>query len=143
MSIRPSLALIALASSLAACGTMPAFKLAPTPAPVAELNAPPTPDAAIGKAIEDVVAVNGQPSRQWDMPDGRRAFQWEQSSVTSRVGVAGRGEVSGHGSETTCYYTLYSRLLNKGRWTVVGADPPRPGCLKVAMAGAAQPTSSK
>ena len=143
MTVRPSLALIALATTLGACATMITPKPAPTPAPVAQLNAPPTADAAVGKAIEDVVAVNGPPSRQWDLPDGRRAYQWEQSSVTSRVGVAGKGEITGQGSETTCFYTLYSRANDKGRWTVIGADPPRPGCLKVAMAGAAPPAANK
>lgn len=141
MTIRPSLAVIALAAMLGACATLSAPRLAPSAA--AQLNAPPTPDSAIGKTIEQVEAANGQPSRQWDLPDGRRAFQWEQNSVTSHVAAVGKGEISGHGSEMTCYYTLYSRMTDKGRWTVIGADPPRPGCLEVAIAGGGQPAAAK
>ena len=140
MTVRISLAVTALAAILGACAVMPAP--APTPASSAQLNSPPTSDGAMGRFIEDVMAVNGPPSHLWDLPDGRRAFQWEQSSVTARVGDAAKGEVVGAASQTTCYYTLYTLQTDKGRWTVIGADAPAKGCLKVAMNGAA-PTAAK
>ncbi len=139
MTFRLSLTVTALAAVLGACAAMPAR--APTPAPSAQLNTPPTSDGAMGKYIEDVMAVNGPPSHLWDLPDGRRAYQWEQSSVTARVGDAARGEVVGAASQTTCYYTLYTHQTDQGRWTVIGAAPPAPGCLKVAMNGPAPPAA--
>jgi len=83
MTIRLCFAVIALAAVLGACAVMPAP--APTPATSAQLNTPPNADGAMGKYIEDVMAVNGPPSQLWDLPDGRRAYQWQQSSVTARV----------------------------------------------------------
>ena len=140
MTIRLCFAVIALAAVLGACAVMPAP--APTPATSAQLNTPPNADGAMGKYIEDVMAVNCPPSQLWDLPDGRRAYQWQQSSVTARVGDAARGEVVGAASQTTCYYTLYTHKTDQGRWTVVGADAPAPGCLKVAMNGGA-PVAAK
>ena len=139
MTFRISLAVAALAAVLGACAITPAPKPASSSA---QLNAPPTSDGAMGKFIEDVMAVNGPPAHLWDLPDGRRAYQWEQSSVTARIGDAAPGELVGAASQTTCYYTLYTHQTDKGRWTVIGADAPAKGCLKLAM-NAAAPSAAK
>ncbi len=128
MNLRLTLAMTALAAVLCACAT------APTTAPLVA-DAGPAPLAAegtVGRSIDDIVAANGPPSQQWDLPDGRRVYQWQQTSLTASVAEAGgRGEVVGGASQTTCSFTLYTRQ-EKGRWTVVAYDPPRPGCMKVA-----------
>ena len=122
MSVRMSLALL-LSAGLAACATAPA----PTSVPAPQAAGFQT-DGALGKKIDETIAVNGPPSLQWDLPDGRRAFQWQQSSVTARVGApAADGAVVGAASQTTCYYTLYT-LPDGKAWKVVGYDQPRPGC---------------
>jgi hypothetical protein len=88
----------------------------------------------VGKKIDDAIAANGPPTLQWDLPDGRRAYQWQQSSVTARVGAPdGGGAVIGAASQTTCYYTLYTLRDAKGLWKVVGYEQPRPGCGRLAM----------
>jgi hypothetical protein len=88
----------------------------------------------IGHTIDEIAAVDGPPSRQWTLPDGRRAYQWQSSSVSARVGAARDGEILGAASQTTCFYTLYAQAGPQG-FVVVGAEPPRPGCLKLAMNG--------
>jgi hypothetical protein len=84
--------------------------------------------AAVGHRIDDTIAANGPPTAQWDLPDGRRAYQWQQSSIVARVGPpGGDGAVVGAASQTTCYYTLYT-LPDGKAWKVVGYAPPKPGC---------------
>jgi hypothetical protein len=92
---------------------------------------------AVGHLVEEIAAANGPPSRQWDLPDGRRVYQWQSSSVTARVGAAGDGALLGAASQTTCFYTFYAKPGPKG-FVVVGAEPQRPGCLKLAMNGVAK-----
>jgi hypothetical protein len=89
--------------------------------------------AAMGKPIDVEIAANGPPATQWDLPDGRRAYQWQEASITARVGPpTANGAVVGAATQTTCYYTLYTRLDGK-RWKVVGYEEPRPGCGRLAM----------
>ncbi len=99
---------------------------------------PPSPlaaDKTMGRRIDDVMAANGPASRQWDLPDGRRVYQWQATSAMARVGSSAvNGEVSGSASQTTCYTNLYARADAAGRFKVVGYDAPRPECLKLAMA---------
>jgi hypothetical protein len=125
MSVRMFSAMLLLAA-LTACA------VAPPPPPQAAGFAP---DGAVGRKIDDAIAVNGPPSLQWDLPDGRRAYQWQQSSVTARVGAPEGvgGAVVGAASQTTCYYTLYTLPDGKGLWKVVGYEQPRPGCGRLAM----------
>ena len=87
--------------------------------------------APVGAPIDKAIASNGPPSSQWDLPDGRRASQWQQSSVTARVGVnraSGAVVAGSETSQTTCFVTLYTRQDGKGVWSVVGAEQTRPGC---------------
>ncbi len=114
---------IVLALGLCACVSAPES----LPGPVAAAK-------SLGLKIEDVVAANGPASQQWDLPDGRRAFQWQETSVMARVGDSGvNGAVTGAASQTTCFYTLYTRPDDRGRFKVVGYEAPRPGCMKLAM----------
>ena len=120
MNLRASMTVIVLAASLGACTT---------PLTHAAVSG----HQPIGLKIKDAIASNGPPTSQWDMPDGRRAFQWQQYSVTARIGVSGpNGAVAGaaHTGQTTCYYTLYTRKDDKGLWTVVGYDEPSAACGK-------------
>jgi hypothetical protein len=122
MNVRMSLAM-ALSVGLAACASMPAPQLSGIQA-----------DGAVGRAIDEAIAANGPPSRRWTLPDGGRAYQWQQASITARVGPpAADGAVVGAASQTTCYYTLYTRKDAKGLWKVVSYEQPRPGCGKLAM----------
>jgi hypothetical protein len=121
MSVRTYTAMLLLAG-LAAC--------AATPLPQ---SAGVRTNTEVGKKIDDAIAANGPPTLQWDLPDGRRAYQWQQSSVTARVAAPeGGGAVVGAASQTTCYYTLYT-LQDGKTWKVVGYEQPRPGCGRLAM----------
>ena len=136
MNLRLTFALAALGAVLAGCASTPKLgAVAPTQPEVAL-----SPDSPIGHPIEDIVAVNGPPSLQRDLPDGRRVYQWESSSISATVSSAARkGEIRAAGaSRSTCYYTLYARPDAKGVIKVVAADEPGPGCMKLAMAGQAK-----
>jgi hypothetical protein len=123
MSVRTYMAMLLLAG-LTACATGPS----PQSADVKT-------NTEVGKKIDDAIAANGPPTLQWDLPDGRRAYQWQQTSVTARVGApdGAAGAVIGNASQTTCYYTLYTLQDPKGLWKVVGYEQPRPGCGRLAM----------
>jgi hypothetical protein len=127
MSVRISLAMVLLAG-LTACAADPVQPTAALEPSAAQA------DGTVGRKIDDAIAVNGPPAAQWDLPDGRRAYQWQQASVTARVGPPeADGAVVGAASQTTCYYTLYTLQDPKGPWKVVGYEQPRPGCGKLAM----------
>ena len=74
------------------------------------------------------------------MPDGRRGYQWQSSSISATVAPSARkGEIRAAGvSQTTCFYTLYARPDAKGVVRVVSVDDSGPGCLKLAMVGQAK-----
>jgi len=119
MGVR-TLSAILMLGALAACAAAPAswigFK-----------------SAAVGDKIDETISANGPPTAQWDLPDGRRVYQWQQSSIVARVGSpAGDGAIVGAASQTTCTYTLYAVMDGK-TWKVVGYDPPRAGCGRLAM----------
>lgn len=131
MNIRLILTLAALGAVVAGCTTATTLGVAPAQPEVAL-----SPDNPVGHRLDDVVAANGPPSQQWDLPDGRRAYQWQSSSISATVGPARKGEIKAAGvSQTTCYYTLYAKPDAKGVVKVVAADEPRPGCMKLAMNG--------
>jgi hypothetical protein len=112
----------------------------PTPGVVAsQPEAALSPDNPIGHKLEEIVAINGPPSAQQDLPDGRRMYQWQSSSISATVAPARKGEIRAAGvSQTTCYYNLYAKPDAKGVVKVVGADEPTPGCMKLAMVGQAK-----
>ena len=63
-------------------------------------------------------------------------WDWRDESFLPH-GAARDGELLGAASQTTCFYTFYARPGPKG-FVVVGAEPQRPGCLKLAMNGVAK-----
>jgi hypothetical protein len=126
---------IALGAALSGCSTMPAKLKAFVTAPI-ESEVTASAAGPIGHRLDEVTALNGPASQEWDMPDGRKAYQWQSSSVSATVGPARKGEIKTAGvSQTTCYYTLYTRADAKGVVKVVGAEDPRPGCMTLAMIG--------
>ena len=136
MRIRQILPLAVLGAALAGCTSMPKPGLATSSA---EPGVAAPSSGPVGRRLEDVMALNGPPSQQWDMPDGRKAYQWQSSSISATVAPASRGEITSAGvSQTTCFYTLYTRADAKGVIKVVGAEDPRPGCMTLAMIGQAK-----
>ena len=134
MNLRLTLTLAALGAALAACASVPKLGAVPSQPEVAL-----SPDNPVGHSLEDLVAVNGPPSEQWDLPDGRRAYRWQSSSISATVAPTRKGEIKAAGvSQTTCFYTLYARSDAKGVVKVVAADEPGPGCMKLAMLGQAK-----
>jgi hypothetical protein len=134
MNLRQTLTLAALGAALAGCASTPKLGVVPTQPEVAL-----SPDNPVGHRLDEIVEVNGPPSKQWDLPDGRRAYQWQSSSISATVAPARKGEIKAAGvSQTTCFYTLYARADAKGVVKVVGADTPSPGCMKLAMVGQAK-----
>jgi hypothetical protein len=135
LNVRLTLSLAALGAVLAGCATAPKVAVV-APPPEAVLS----PDNPVGHPLDEIVAINGPWSQQWDLPDGRRVYQWQSSSISATVAPSARkGEIRAAGvSQTTCYYTLYAKVDAKGVIKVVGADEPRPGCMKLAMVGQAK-----
>lgn len=95
----------------------------------------------VGKDITEVMVERGAPSAVFDMPDGRRAFQWQinqgipmpSTSTTTMAHTGGFGTATttttGGGVVTQrCVYTLYAEPAPQDRFTVVGFEPPRLGC---------------
>ena len=103
-------------------------------------------DGLVGQPLQVAMARYGQPQFVFDMPDGRRAFQWEMT----RTGVIPQTTVSnaniyappgafasvnststtyGGGTVTnTCRYTMYARM-NGNAWVFESYEQPRLGCL--------------
>jgi hypothetical protein len=134
MNLRLTLTLAVLGAALAGCTTMPKVGVVATEPEVAL-----SPDNPVGHPVEEIVAVNGPPSQQWDLPDGRHVLQWQSSSLSATVAPARKGEIKAAGvSQTTCFYTLYAKSDANGVAKVVAADEPRPGCMKLAMVGQAK-----
>lgn len=99
----------------------------------------------VGKDISAVVAQYGPPANAYDMPDGRRAFQWRIDKalvMPTTTTYQGYGNSYGYGTSLTgtatttggymgsraCFYTLYA-TGSGNRWTVAAYEPPRMGCL--------------
>jgi hypothetical protein len=134
LNLRLTLTLVVLGAGLAACTTTTKLTAVPAQPEVAL-----APDGLVGHKLEEIVEVNGPPSQQWDMPDGRRAYQWQSSSISATVAPARKGEIKAAAvNRTTCYYTLYARPDAKGVIKVVSADEPGPGCMKLASLGQAK-----
>ena len=121
----------ALGALVSGCTSMPKPVAALAPeAVIAQPNGP------VGHTLDEVTAQNGPPSQQWDMPDGRHAYQWQSAAISATVAPGRRGEVKNTDvSQVTCYYTLYTRPDAKGVVKVVAAEDAKPGCMTLAMAG--------
>lgn len=101
-------------------------------------------ESYVGRSVPEAAVRYGPPTNVFDMPDGRRAFQWEMSSsyVTPRQTYAnvniyappGSAFASASGYSTTsggnvmtqtCLYTVYGRfdpMMNT--WIIVGFERP-------------------
>ncbi len=95
----------------------------------------------IDRDITAVIARHGQPTTEFDLPDGRRAFQWEMVDTDyipdsvewkeENTDSGQRGEVhhsGGYTSTSVCYYTFYTKPYGKNGWRVVGFEKPRFEC---------------
>ncbi len=106
--------------------------------------APPVLDKYMGRPILDPMLDFGKPAEVFDLPDGRRAYQWEVSRQATRpsprpvigvgigVGRGGWGNVTTIGTsyETytkSCRYTLIATRRGTG-WIVTEQRRPAPGC---------------
>lgn len=99
----------------------------------------------VGKPVESVMARYGPPALVFDMPDGRRAFQWRinngaviPGAINSTANIyAPPGSLATVTSSTTympaqrveraCFYTMYARQ-DRGAWTLVGYEKPNFMC---------------
>lgn len=95
----------------------------------------------VDRDITAVMARHGQPTSEFDLPDGRRAFQWKivETDYTPNsveweeedTESGQRGEVhqsGGYASTSTCYYTFYAKQDGANGWRVVGFEKPRFEC---------------
>lgn len=94
----------------------------------------------VGRDVTDVMVRYGPPVAAFDMPDGRRAFQWEIGStfsvptttsytaVQSGPLVTGSATTTGGTYSSRCRYTLFATEQGSGQWTVVGFQRPNFMC---------------
>ncbi len=121
----------ALGALVSGCASTPKQNAALTPEAVIA-----APNGPVGHTLDEVTALNGPPSQQWDMPDGRTAYQWQSAAISATVAPGRRGEIKNTDvSQVTCYYTLYARPDAKGVVKIVAAEEAKPGCMTLAMAG--------
>lgn len=99
----------------------------------------------IGRTPQEVMARYGPPDNVFDMPDGRRAYQWLEISETTSPGSEetrtrwvekrdGRRErvttteISPPVNERKkCYYTMYAHR-DRGDWIFDSFERPEFGC---------------
>jgi hypothetical protein len=91
----------------------------------------------VGKDVNQIVAQYGPPVNSFDLPDGRRAFQWRLDSayvMPTTTTFTGYGNVAtafnsgGAIISNACYYTLYTKPNPQKSYTVVSFEPPRMDC---------------
>lgn len=100
----------------------------------------------VGRSIQDVMVYRGPPANAFDMPDGRRAFQWIDRNAHSApvtVSDTGTAHVLGNSVVWTgntrisggqpvvarCVYTMFGVWSEAARaWMVSGFEPPKLGC---------------
>lgn len=93
----------------------------------------------VGRSPEDVMARYGPPVDVRDLPDGRRAYQWLDTSTTTSGGTA-TTKVDRHGrprsqtefspvttEERRCFYTMYAHRTSAG-WQIDSFAKPEFGC---------------
>ena len=87
MNTRPTRGPIALGLALAAllggCASMPQ-KLSAVLAPEAVITKP---NGPVGHTLDEVMALNGPPAKQWDMPDGRTALRRSRLCGVDGTGI--------------------------------------------------------
>jgi hypothetical protein len=106
--------------------------------------APPVLDKYIGRPIVDPMLDFGRPDAVFDLPDGRRAFQWQVEKDAVRpsprpvigvgigIGRGGWSNVTTVGTSyehytKSCRYTLIGTPRGE-EWIVSGLRKPAPGC---------------
>lgn len=94
----------------------------------------------VGRDVTDVMLDYGPPAASFDMPDGRRAFQWNIDNTfyvpttTSYTAVQSGGLVTGSATTTggtysnQCSYTFFAREEQPETWTVVDFHRPKSMC---------------
>jgi hypothetical protein len=100
----------------------------------------------VGRTPQDLMARYGPPNNVFDMPDGRRAYQWLQISESTSAGSEetrtrwverhdGRRErvtatqINPPTSERKkCYYTMYAHRDAGGAWIFDSFEQPEFGC---------------
>lgn len=100
----------------------------------------------VGQPLQIAIARRGPPAFVFDMPDGRRAFQWEitSSGVTPRM-TTGQANIyappgafgsvnynqmttGGNAYSQTCRYTMYA-IWQDNAWVFTGYEQPPLSCL--------------
>lgn len=96
----------------------------------------------VGQGLETAMARYGPPDVQFDLPDGRRAFQWIDVNTTTSSGhVTEKTSHRGGGPKThvdftpasttynRCFYTMYGRYdATRRGWVFESFEPPAMGC---------------
>ncbi len=94
----------------------------------------------VGRDITAVIATYGQPYRQFDLPDGRVAYQWRIVEFSARPHetyyyeedngkrvTAQITKYDGYVAPETCYYTFYTQVSGKSA-RIVGFERPSFEC---------------
>ncbi|MET0104840.1 MAG: hypothetical protein ABW072_06810 [Sedimenticola sp.] len=88
----------------------------------------------VGHTIADAIDEFGVPAASYDMPDGTRAFIWQETEVHVYGGASyASGYTSPVFSTTdTCVYTMYAEkegdLDSPASWKIVGFKKPKLDC---------------
>ncbi len=91
----------------------------------------------VGKDVTQVAIQYGPPVASYDLPDGRKAFQWRMDTammMPTTTTVTGYGNTAtayttgGGISTSTCFYTLYAVPNAAKSFTVTGFEPPNAFC---------------
>lgn len=105
-------------------------------------------ESYVGRSVPEAAVRYGPPTNVFDMPDGRRAFQWEMSStyVTPRQsftnvnvyappgsayasGTANTTSYGGNVINQRCLYTVYGRYDPAlSTWMIVAFEKPSFAC---------------
>lgn len=96
----------------------------------------------VGKDVTDVALDYGPPVAAFDLPDGRRAFQWKVDSVTmmpTQTTVTGYGsgnwytadilQTGGGAFASSCIYTMFGQKNASKSYTITGYKEPTLGCM--------------
>ena len=102
----------------------------------------------VGKDIQDVMVDYGKPDNEFNMPDGRRAFQWTKESTSESPRFVDTTETTQehrrhddkyvesttiiHGGETShtkCVYTMFGTWdAARDTWVIVDFKKPSFAC---------------
>lgn len=95
----------------------------------------------MGQPVQAAIARNGPPTNAFDMPDGRRAFQWSRSGqFTTPVQASNSGNIYAAGNaawwtqnttitggqpiNVSCHYTVYARWnASANAWIMETFEP--------------------